>query len=161
MNDKLTLLRSQLAREADESEKELLKGTRWLLSRKKLEDEENQREADIAALDKALKANEPLYIAYYLKEELASLWSKQSKIEAESFLDSWLTKADGSGIPLLEKVAKWVTRVKSNILNWFDYQISSGKLEAFKEYLWLKRSRIHVSEDTKSHVRKNLKGQIF
>jgi transposase len=133
VNDKLTLLRRQLAREADESEKELLKGTRWLLvtSRKILDDEENQREADIAALDKTLKANEPLYIAYYLKEELSSLLSKQSKIEAESFLDSCLTKADGSGMPLLEKVAKWLTRVKSNILNWFDYQISSGKLEAF------------------------------
>jgi hypothetical protein len=88
VNDKLTLLRRQLAREADESEKELLKGTRWLLvtSRKILDDEENQREADIAALDKTLKANEPLYIAYYLKEELSSLWSKQSKIEARAFL---------------------------------------------------------------------------
>ena len=31
---------------------------------------------------------------------------------------------------MLEKVAEWLTGVKSNILNWFDYQISSGKLEA-------------------------------
>ncbi|MCD4774906.1 MAG: ISL3 family transposase [Candidatus Aegiribacteria sp.] len=133
MNDKLTLLRRQLAREADEEGKKLLKGMRWLLvtGRKKLEDEKNPREADMAALDEALKENTPLYIAYYLKEELASLWSKQSKIEAESFLDSWLTKAEGSRVDILEKVAKWLIRVKSNILNWFDYQISSGKLEAF------------------------------
>ncbi len=133
MNDKLTLLRRQLAREADDEGKELLKGMRWLLvtSRKKLENEKNPREADMAALDEALRENTPLYIAYYLKEELASLWSKQSKIEAESFLDSWLTKAEGSGVDILEKVAKWLIRVKSNILNWFDYQISSGKLESF------------------------------
>ena len=68
-------------------------------------------------------------------DALKGFWRRLShskaQIEAESFLDSWLTKADGSGIPLLEKVAKWLTRVKSNILNWFDYQISSGKLEAF------------------------------
>jgi len=42
-----------------------------------------------------------------------------------------LTKAEESGVTILERVAKWLTRVKSNILNWFDYQISSGKLEAF------------------------------
>ena len=133
MNDKLTLLRRQLAREADEPEKDLLKGTRWLLvtGRKKLQDKENPREADLIALDKALETNKPLYVAYYLKEELAALWSKKSKAEAEEYLDSWLTKAEISGVIILEKVAKWLTRVKSNILNWFDYQISSGKLEAF------------------------------
>jgi transposase len=133
MNDKLTTLRRQLAREAEESEKELLKGTRWLLvtGRKRLEDEKNPREADLIALDKALEANEPLYIAYYLKEELVALWSKDSKEEAKKYLDSWLTKAEKSGVAILEKVAEWLTRVKSNILNWFDYQISSGKLEAF------------------------------
>jgi transposase len=133
MNDKLTTLRRQLAREAEESEKELLKGTRWLLvtGRKKLKDEKNPREADLIALDKALEANKPLYIAYYLKEELAALWSMDSKADAEKHLDSWLTKAEESGVTMLEKVAEWLTRVKSNILNWFDYQISSGKLEAF------------------------------
>jgi len=102
MNDKLTKLRRQLA-----------------------------READLIALDKALEANRPLYIAYYLKEELAALWSMDSKEEAKKYLDSWLTKAEKSGVAILEKVAEWLTRVKSNILNWFDYQISSGKLEAF------------------------------
>lgn len=133
MNDKLTTLRRQLAREAEESEKELLKGTRWLLvtGRKKLKDEKNPREADLIALDKALEANKPLYIAYYLKEELAALWSMDSKADAEKHLDSWLTKAEESGVTMLKKVAEWLTRVKSNILNWFDYQISSGKLEAF------------------------------
>jgi len=133
MNDKLTALRRQLAREADESEKELLKGTRWLLvtGRKRLEDKDNPREADLLALDKALEANKPLYIAYYLKEELAALWSKGSKAKAKEHLNSWLTKAEESGVTMLVKVAEWLTGVKSNILNWFDYKISSGKLEAF------------------------------
>jgi len=111
----------------------LLKGTRWLLvtGRKKLEDKENPREADLLALDKALEANRPLYIAYYLKEELAALWSMDSKTEAEKHLNSWLTKAEKSGVTMLKQVAEWLTGVKSNILNWFDYKISSGKLEAF------------------------------
>ena len=133
MNDKLTTLRRQIAREAEESEKALLKGTRWLLvtGRKRLENKDNSREADLIALDKALETNKPLYIAYYLKEELAALWSMDLKTEAEKYLDSWLTKAEESGITMLEKVAEWLTGVKANILNWFDYQISSGKLEAF------------------------------
>ena len=133
MNDKLTTLRRQLARKAEESEKELLKGTRWLLvtGRKKLKDTKNPREADRIALDKALEANKPLYIAYYLKEELAALWSMDLKTEAEKHLNSWLTKAEESGVTMLKQVAEWLTGVKANILNWFDYKISSGKLEAF------------------------------
>ncbi len=86
MNDRLTLLRRQLAGEADESEKDLLKGMRWLLvtGRKNLQDKENPREADLVTLDKALEANKPLYVAYYLKEELAALWSKKSKTRQRS-----------------------------------------------------------------------------
>ncbi len=54
-----------------------------------------------------------------------------SKTEAEKHLNSWLTKAEESGVTMLVKVAEWLTGVKSNILNWFDYKISSEKLEAF------------------------------
>ncbi len=52
MNDKQTTLRRQFAREVDESEKELLKGIRWLLvaDRNRLEDEKSPREADLVAL---------------------------------------------------------------------------------------------------------------
>jgi transposase len=127
MNDKLSMLRCQLFAKAGDEGKRLLKGTRWLL----LKSRAHLGRSALFDLDEALRCNEPLYIAYYLKEELASLWSLGSKAEAEEHLENWLLKAANSGVGMLKKVSKWLGRVKDKILNWFDCPISSGKLEAF------------------------------
>lgn len=127
MNDKLTLLRCQLFRKAGDEGRRLLKGTRWLLLRSRA----HLGSDALLDLDEALRCNEPLYIAYYLKEELASLWSLSSKAEAAEHLENWLVKAANSGVAMLEKISKWLGRVKDKILNWFDCHISSARLEAF------------------------------
>ena len=102
-------------------------GTRWLLSRSRA----HLGRDSLFAFDEALRCTEPLYIAYYLKEELASFWSLSSKAEAAEHLENWLFKAASSGVAILEKISKWLRRVKDNILNWFDCHISSARLEAF------------------------------
>ena len=68
-NDKLSDLRSSLYRQAkDELQKDVLKGTRWLLLKNpdNLDEKNNEKER----LEEALRMNEPLYRAYYLKEGL-------------------------------------------------------------------------------------------
>ena len=66
MNDKLTQLRRDLQREADKMGRKTLKGLRFLL----LKHQENLDEAknERARLMEALDLNQPLAIAYYLKE---------------------------------------------------------------------------------------------
>lgn len=64
MNDKLSNLRRELQRQAEEEQKAVLKGTRWLL----VKNPENLREGTDEAdrLREALALNAPLAAAYYL-----------------------------------------------------------------------------------------------
>jgi transposase len=69
LNEHLTELRRELQREAEEGlQKRVLKGTRWLLLKHpaNLDDTRDERQR----LDEALRLNESLATAYYLKEDL-------------------------------------------------------------------------------------------
>jgi transposase len=127
-NDKLDELRRKLYRDADTAlGKRVLKGTRWLLlkSPKKLDENRGERER----LDEALELNQPLAIAYYLKEDLRQLWSQKGKSDAESFLDNWISLAEASEVPVLMKFAKTLSEHREGLLAYYDFPISSGPLE--------------------------------
>jgi transposase len=127
-NDKLSDLRRDLYREAkDQLQKDVLKGTRWLLLKNpgNLDEEKNEKER----LDQALRMNEPLYTAYYLKEDLREVWNQPSKKKAQKVLDAWIRKASFSGISILTTMAKTLSSYQSGILAYYDFPISTGPLE--------------------------------
>ena len=77
-NEKLTKLRRDLQREAEAGlGKPVLKGIRWLLLKHpdNLDDTRDERQR----LEEALKINEPLATAYYMKEELRQVWLHQPR----------------------------------------------------------------------------------
>ncbi len=127
-NDRLSDFRRQLYREAaDQLEKNVLKGTRWLLLKnpENLNDKRNERER----LEEALSLNQPLATAYYLKEDLRQIWEQSSRSAAERFLDDWCARARGSGIRFLQKFANTIQGHRSGLLAWYEYPISTGPLE--------------------------------
>ena len=127
-NEKLTKLRRDLQREAEESDKDLLKGTRWLLlkSSKKLCTAQQEHEK----LKNALKLNEPLAIAYYLKDDLGQIWKQNDKEEAQFLLWEWVKKAVISEVKVLEKFAKMLVKHTDKILAYYDFnRMSSGRME--------------------------------
>lgn len=127
-NDKLSNLRRELYRHAtDQMHKAVLKGTRWLLLKNPDHLNPNRKESE--RLQEALRINQPLATAYYMKEELRLLWSKDNKAEAESFLADWLNRAMASGIRMLMKLAKTLAAYRNGILAYYDYPISTGPLE--------------------------------
>jgi transposase len=127
MNEKLTQLRRQLQREADLMNQPVLKGIRWLLLKhpENLDETKNERQR----LEEALKLNEPLAIAYYLKEDLSQLWSQPDKHAAGVFLTDWCQRARASGIRVLQTMANTLEGHRTGILNWYDFEISTGPLE--------------------------------
>lgn len=127
MNDKLTDLRRELQRGAEEDGKNLFKGTRYLL----LKNPENLDDGrdEHARLKDALKLNENLSTAYYLKEELRALWDYSSKQKAEQALENWISKARASGIRQMKTMAKTIAKYRQGILAVYDVPISSGKME--------------------------------
>ena len=129
LNEKLTKLRRDLQREAESGPDKLaLKGTRWLLLKNpnNLDDTRDERQR----LDKALKLNEPLAAAYYMKEELRDIWLQPDKNSAQMALDEWVKKAAVSGVNMLIKFSKTIAAHRSGILAYFDFDgLSTGPLE--------------------------------
>lgn len=127
-NDKLSDLRRRLYREAvDFLEKNILKGTRWLLLKnpENLVAERNERER----LEDALRINKPLATAYYMKEDLRLVWKQPDKETAEAHLEDWIARAESSGITMLQRFAKTLKIHRCGILAYYDHRISTGPLE--------------------------------
>lgn len=127
-NDKLSKFRRALYNETKGIlEKQVLKGTRWLLL--KNPENLNKEKDEQHRLDDALKLNQPLATAYYLKEDLRHFWKQTNKADAKKFLYHWIAKAESTKIPMLKKFAKTLRAYMFGLLTFYDYSISTGPLE--------------------------------
>ena len=127
-NDKLSELRRDLHRQlADTMQKEVLKGVRWLLLKRPEHLDESRNE--LRRLEEALRLNEPLATAYYLKEELNEIWEQDDQEEAQALLMDWILYAESTGIRMLKNFAKTLRLYAHGILAYYDYPISTGPLE--------------------------------
>ena len=126
-NDKLQQFRRWLFNRASATEKNILKGIRWLL----LKNPKNLVEArnEHRRLQQALELNQPLATVYYMKEDLRQLWSQKTKKRAAEFMADWIARAKASGIGMLKKFAKTLQAHWDGILAYYDYRISTGPLE--------------------------------
>ena len=127
INEKLSNFRRDLQREASKIEKQVFKGTRWLLLKnpENLDDKRNERQR----LEAALKINQPLATVYYMKEDLRQFWKQPNKEAALSFLTDWIRRASASGITMLKKFAVTIGAYRTGLLAYYDYPISTGPLE--------------------------------
>lgn len=146
-NDRLSALRRELHREATFGlQKEVLKGTRWLLLKnpENLDASKNEK----ARLDEALRLNKPLATGYYLKEELRTFWSQPNKTSAARIIRSWISKAETSGIEILKAFAKTLTMHRQAILAYYDYPISTGPLEGMNNKIKTMKRQAYGYRDT-------------
>jgi len=125
MNQRLDDLRRELVREAEGALKLVIKGTRYLL----LTRAANLKEDQLPKLERALKLNEPLSQAWYLKEELSLLWDQSSYAGMNRFLTQWCEQANDSGVRQLQKMAKTLRLHRRGILNWWTHPINNGRME--------------------------------
>ena len=80
-------------------------------------------------LQEALRLNQPLATAYFLKEELNEVWEQEDEEAAEALLADWIACAEASGIRVLIDFAKTLRTHVLRILAWYDYPLSTGPLE--------------------------------
>jgi transposase len=126
-NDKLSDLRRSLYHQAEDAQKKVLKGSRWLLLKAPENLDADRNEA--ARLEEALRLNKPLAVAYYLKEDLRQFWDQPDKSGADAFLRDWVRRAESSGVRMLEQMARTLTAHMPGLLAYYDYPISTGPLE--------------------------------
>ena len=147
MNDALDEIRRGIYREEkDLNKRKVIKGTRWLLlcNGKDLFDDKYK-----SRLDNALKMNEPLMKAYYLKESLREIWTQIYKEQAAEVLDRWIEQAYQAKIPKLTTLANTLKAHKWGILAWYDYHISTGKLEGINNKIKTMKRQAYGYRDQK------------
>lgn len=128
MNEKLTEVRRKLFRELQGPlDKDVIKGSRWILLKnpENLNGERNEQDR----LEEALRLNEPLAKAYYMKEDLRQIWSQPDKASASLFLDDWIARATASEVGPLVKMGNTLAAYRFGLLAWYDHPISSGPME--------------------------------
>ena len=126
-NDKLSNLRRSLYHQAEADQKQVLKGSRWLLLKtpENLDADKNEEQR----LEEALALNQPLATAYYMKEDLRRFWEQPGERFATVFLDDWLRRAEASGVKMLQQMAKTLAAHRSGLLAYYDVMIRSGPIE--------------------------------
>lgn len=147
MNDALDEIRRSLYREEkDLNKRKVLKGTRWLLlcNGKDIFDQDFK-----SRLDNALKLNEPLMKAYYLKESLKEIWTQMSKEQAVKVMDDWIEQAYQAKIPKLTTFANTLKAHRWGILAWYDYHISTAKLEGINNKIKTMKRQAYGYRDQK------------
>lgn len=145
MNDKLSELRRELQREAEAQEKEVLKGTRWLLVKNpnRLETDKDEK----TRLEQALELNAPLAAAYYLKEDLRQFWTQPSKEGARRFLEGWIERARATEIRQLAQMADTLSLYRRGLLAYYDVPISTGPLEGTNTKIQLLKRQAYGYRD--------------
>lgn len=146
-NDKLSQLRRDMYREATElMHKKVIKGTRWLLLKnpENLDNKKNESQR----LQEALKINQPLATAYYMKEDLRTAWEQPNKKAARRFLLDWVYRAESSGIRMLMKFAKTIVVHLEGLLNYYDYRISTAPLEGTNTKIRVLQRKAYGFRDT-------------
>jgi transposase len=125
MNNALDEIRRAHQNELDKIGKQTLKGNRFLLLRNYADLKPDRK----ARLDELLQANQPLFVAHSMKEQLRLFWEGNDLKGAMEFLDVWCRDAMQSGIQALAKVAKTLGAYKTGLLNYFKHFITNAVVE--------------------------------
>ena len=102
-----------------------IKGTRWSL----LKAPEKQTIDQLAKLGEVQQANQPLYRAFLLKEELRLLYQLEDPKLAPRHLDAWLAWASRSRLEPFIKLARTIRRHRDGILAAIQLGLNNGRLE--------------------------------
>ena len=127
MNRLLDEIRRDEYRQKSGLEKTVMKGSRYLLlaAFENIYDDEEK----FSRLESLLALNETIHKAYLLKEDLRLFWEQNSREEAQRFIETWLNEARSMKNPHLDKMANMIEKHMQQILNHYDYPISTGPLE--------------------------------
>lgn len=109
-----------------------LKGSRWLLLKapENLKSHPDPKKDERSRLQSALALNQPLAMAYHMKERLRLVFQCLDRETAQKELTAWTEEVAASAIRILKDAARKLLAWKPFILNWHRHRISTGKLEA-------------------------------
>lgn len=119
-------VRSQeAARQQSRSDRELIKGSRWLLLRNR----ENLKKAERVRLRELLGVNKALFTVHVLKEDLKRLWEFKLAPAAQQFWKEWRGRALRSRIQPLRRFVHRLQEKMAGVLAHCWYPLHTSLLE--------------------------------
>ena len=152
LNEAIAKIRRNLQTKADKGNYELLKGTRWILVRNRV-DLKPEEEAKLQA---ALNAFPELRRAYLLKETFATIANRiHNRPQAERFLRAWIYEAQATGLSQLAKFSQTLQNWWNEFLNYFNEGYTSAVVEGLNNAIrgTIRRAYgYHLFENFRLHV---------
>jgi len=131
-------------RKANKADKELMKGTHYLL----LKNADKLSETQTEKLHKLLDENSNLNTLYVLKEQLQALWKAETVEAMQEDLEQWCTMAESSNMTYLKTFAKSLRKHREGICNYATYRLTSARIEAGNVSIGMIRKRARGIRDT-------------
>ena len=116
---------AEAKKQTNRGERQLIKGSRWLL----LRNARGLKRKDRVKLSELLSANRRLWTVYVLKDDLKSLWDYCYRGAAMKFWKSWYNRAIRSRIEPLKQFARRLHKKLDGILSHCRYPLHTSLLE--------------------------------
>jgi transposase len=143
VNECVDSLRRTLFRKAGKEERRTWKNKRFLVlsRRKNLEDEKKE------ALQQLLETNQPLYMAYLLKEQLLDILDGGTLNIARMRLETWKNNVAESGLTQFDGLVKTLDNYMYGVLAYFKHRITNAGSEGFNNKINLIKRRSYGLQD--------------
>ena len=119
-------LRISEALKAEESDKEVYKGSRWLL----LKNPENLKDEQKPDLEKLLKLNRNISIAYILRDKFREIFKAEIVDDKLLRLTEWMLEARTAEIPeiteFLKKIKRWEPFIRNSLKHGYSNAFAEG-----------------------------------
>lgn len=132
-NDALTEIRREEARKLAPSERTALKGTRWILLKRR----ERLDAEEAATLAEIKHTNSPVYRGSLLKESFLDIFTAEDRQEAEGRLKEWLAWACRSRLRPFVRLSRTVRNHFNGILAFIDSGLTNARLEGMNNKIRL------------------------
>ncbi len=129
---------------ASQEDRDILKGSRYLL----LKNEENLTEKQRPGLEKLLAMNETLNTVYILKDQLKMVYYYSDRDVAKETLHDWCAMAETVSHPSMRSFIKQLRFFEDGILNHADYPIGTSDLEGVNNKIKLIKRRAYGYHDS-------------
>ena len=116
---------TEAKRQTNRRERQVIKGSRWLL----LRNSANLKRKDRVRLRELLAVNRRLATVYVLKDDLKSLWDYRYPRYAMDFFREWYARAIRSRIEPLKRFARQLRDKIDGILSHCQYPLHNSLLE--------------------------------
>jgi transposase len=116
---------SEAKRQTSRGERQVIKGSRWLL----LRNADGLKRQDRVRLRELLRVNKRLATVYVLKDDLKSLWDYRLPSWAHQFFREWYARAIRSRIKPLQRFARALRDKIDGVLSHCQYPLHTSLLE--------------------------------